>query len=263
MTETRAWIPTPGFCRGFRTSRRSSAGSRSWTRPRCRCAWTTGLRFMFSSSPTGTSPVSSPVRTSVPSSRHGRRAPEMATVDELISDADTRMGKSVEHARNEFNTVRTGRASASLLDRIDIDYYGTATPLKQLATIGVPEARMLTVQPFDPGSIRSIEKAIQESDLGLTPSNDGKMIRLPIPQLTEERRKELVKVVRGLAEGHRVAVREIRRDAMKHLKELVDTGEVGADDERRAEDRVQKLTDDHTKQIDDLLKHKEAEVMEG
>jgi ribosome recycling factor len=186
----------------------------------------------------------------------------MATVDELISDADTRMGKSVEHGRNEFNTVRTGRASASLLDRIDIDYYGTATPLKQLATIGVPEARMLTVQPFDPGSIRSIEKAIQESDLGLTPSNDGKMIRLPIPQLTEERRKELVKVVRGLAEEHRVAVREIRRDAMKHLKELVDNGDVGADDERRAEERVQKLTDDHTKQIDDLLKHKESEVME-
>jgi ribosome recycling factor len=186
----------------------------------------------------------------------------MATVDQLIGDAETRMGKSVEHARNEFNTVRTGRASASLLDRIDIDYYGTSTPLKQLATIGVPEARMLTVQPFDPGSVRAIEKAIQESDLGLTPSNDGKMIRLPIPQLTEERRKELVKVVRGLAEGHRVAVREIRRDAMKHLKELVDKGDVGADEERRAEERVQKLTDDHTRQIDDLLKHKEAEVME-
>jgi ribosome recycling factor len=186
----------------------------------------------------------------------------MATTDELITNAQTRMGKSVEHARNEFNTVRTGRASASLLDRIDIDYYGTTTPLKQLATIGVPEARMLTVQPFDPSSIRAIEKAIQESDLGLTPSNDGKMIRLPIPQLTEERRKELVKVVRGLAEGHRVAVREIRRDAMKHLKDLVDKGDVGADDERRAEERVQKLTDDHTKQIDDLLKHKESEVME-
>ena len=186
----------------------------------------------------------------------------MATVDELITDAQTRMGKSVEHARESFNTVRTGRASAALLDRIDIDYYGTSTPLKQLATIGVPEARMLTVQPFDPGSVRAIEKAIQESDLGLTPSNDGKKIRLPIPQLTEERRKELVKVVRGLAEGHRVAVREIRRDAMKHLKELVDKGDVGADEERRAEDRVQKLTDDHTKQIDDLLKHKEAEVME-
>ena len=182
--------------------------------------------------------------------------------DDLIKDAETRMDKSVEHARNEFNTVRTGRASAALLDRIQIDYYGTQTPLKQLATINAPEARMLTVQPFDPGSIKAIEKAIQESELGLMPSNDGKMIRLPIPQLTEERRKELVKVVRNLAEGHRVAVREIRRDAMRHLKELVVNGDVGDDDERRAEDRVQKLTDEHTKQIDEQLKHKEAEIME-
>ena len=182
--------------------------------------------------------------------------------DDLIKDAETRMGKSVEHARNEFNTVRTGRASAALLDRIQIDYYGTQTPLKQLASINAPEARMLTVQPFDPGSIKAIEKAIQESELGLTPSNDGKIIRLPIPQLTEERRKELVKVVRNLAEEHRVAVREIRRDAMRHLKELVVKGEVGDDDERRAEERVQKLTDDHTKQIDEQLKHKEAEIME-
>jgi ribosome recycling factor len=182
--------------------------------------------------------------------------------DDLIKDAGTRMDKSVEHARTEFNTVRTGRASAALLDRIQIDYYGTQTPLKQLATINAPEARLLTVQPFDPGSIKAIEKAIQESELGLTPSNDGKIIRLPIPQLTEERRKELVKVVRNLAEGHRVAVREIRRDAMRHLKELVVNGEVGDDDERRAEDRVQKLTDEHTKQIDEQLKHKEAEIME-
>jgi len=182
--------------------------------------------------------------------------------DDLIKDAETRMGKSVEHARNEFNTVRTGRASAALLDRIQIDYYGTQTPLKQLASINAPEARLLTVQPFDPGSIKAIEKAIMESELGLTPSNDGKVVRLPIPQLTEERRKELVKVVRNLAEEHRVAVREIRRDAMRHLKELVVNGEVGDDDERRAEDRVQKLTDEHTKQIDEQLKHKEAEIME-
>jgi len=182
--------------------------------------------------------------------------------DDLIKDAETRMGKSVEHARNEFNTVRTGRASAALLDRIQIDYYGTQTPLKQLASINAPEARLLTVQPFDPGSIKAIEKAIMESELGLTPSNDGKVVRLPIPQLTEERRKELVKVVRNLAEEHRVAVREIRRDAMRHLKELVVKGEVGDDDERRAEDRVQKLTDEHTKQIDEQLKHKEAEIME-
>ena len=183
-------------------------------------------------------------------------------MDDLIQDAVRRMDKSVETTQHEFNSIRTGRASAALLDHVQVDYYGTPTPLNQLATINVPEPRMLTIQPFDPSSLKSIEKAIMESDLGLTPSNDGKLIRLPIPQLTEERRKELVKVVRSLAEEHRIAVREIRRDAVKHLKTLVDKGEVGADEERRAEDRVQKLTDEHTKHIDDLLKHKEAEVME-
>ena len=183
----------------------------------------------------------------------------MATVDELIQDARKRMDSSVEHTRTEFNTVRTGRASAALLDRVSIDYYGTPTPLKQLATINVPEPRMLTIQPFDPTSIKGIEKAIQESDLGLTPSNDGKLIRLPMPQPTEERRKELVKVVRKSAEEGKVAVRNVRRDTVHHLKELKD---VGTDDERRAEENVQKLTDDHTKTIEDLLKHKEAEIME-
>ena len=183
-------------------------------------------------------------------------------IDELVNEADRRMKKSVETAAHEFNTVRTGRASAALLDRIEIDYYGTRTPLKQLATINVPEPRMLTVQPYDPSSIKAIERAIQESDLGLTPSNDGKMIRLPIPQLTEERRKDLVKVVRHLAEDGRVAVRNVRRDVMHHLKELVRDGEVGDDEERRAEDRVQKLTDEHVKSIDELLKHKEAEILE-
>ncbi len=186
----------------------------------------------------------------------------MATVDELLHDAQKRMDASVEHTRTEFNTVRTGRASAALLDRVSIDYYGTATPLKQLATINVPEPRMLTVQPFDPSSIRAIEKAIQESDLGLTPSNDGKVIRLPIPQLTEERRKELVKVARQMAEDGRVAVRNVRRDVMHHLKELVDNGEVGSDEEHRAEERVQKLTDEHTHKIDELLKRKEEEILE-
>ena len=186
----------------------------------------------------------------------------MATVDELIQDARKRMDASVDHTRTEFNTVRTGRASAALLDRVNIDYYGTATPLKQLATINVPEPRMLTIQPFDPSSIKSIEKAIQESDLGLTPSNDGKIIRLPIPQLTEERRKELVKVVRHMAEEGRVAVRNVRRDAIKHLEELVKNREVGDDEERSAEGRVQKLTDEDTSRIDELLKRKEAEIME-
>ena len=186
----------------------------------------------------------------------------MATVDELIQDAMRRMDKSVESTKTEFNSVRTGRASAALLDRVQIDYYGQSTPLKQLATISVPEPRMLTIQPFDPTSIKVIEKAILESDLGLQPSNDGKLIRLPVPQLTEERRKELVKVVRNMAEEHRVAVREVRRDALRHLKELVQNGDVGDDDERRAEQEVQKLTDAHTKSIDELLKHKEAEIME-
>jgi len=186
----------------------------------------------------------------------------MATMDELIEDAVRRMDKSVETIVNEFNSVRTGRASAALLDRIHADYYGQRTPLKQLATINVPEPRMLTIQPFDPSSLKAIEKAIQESDLGLTPSNDGKMIRLPIPQLTEERRKELVKVVRHMAEEGRVAVRNVRRDTMRHLEELVRNGDVGDDEERRSEDRVQKLTDEHVHRIDDLLKRKEGEILE-
>ena len=186
----------------------------------------------------------------------------MAAIEEFLADATRRMDKSIESTRHEFNSVRTGRASAALLDRITIDYYGTATPLKNLATIGTPEARLLTVQPFDPTSLKSIEKAIQESDLGLQPSNDGKLIRLPIPPLTEERRKELVKLVRRYAEDGRVAIRNVRRDVMRHLEELVRTGDVGDDEERRAENQVQKLTDEHTKTIDDLLKHKEAEIME-
>jgi ribosome recycling factor len=183
-------------------------------------------------------------------------------IDDFVSDATRRMDKSVESAAHEFNTVRTGRASSALLDRIQVDYYGTMTPLQQLATINVPEPRLLTIQPYDPSSIKTIERAILESDLGLTPSNDGKIIRLPIPQLTEERRKELVKVVRHLAEEGRVAVRNVRRDVMHDLKELVKNGDVGDDEERRAEERVQKLTDEHVAKIEELLKRKEAEIME-
>jgi ribosome recycling factor len=180
-------------------------------------------------------------------------------IDDLMADAQRRMDGAIEATRNEFHSVRTGRASAALLDRISIDYYGTRTPLKQLATINVPEPRMLTVQPFDPSALSAIEKAIQESDLGLNPSNDGKLIRLPIPQLTEDRRKELVKLVKQMAEDGRVAVRNVRRDVIHHLKEL---DEIGADEEHRAEEQVQKLTDGHVKQIDELLKGKEAEIME-
>ena len=183
-------------------------------------------------------------------------------IDDLLDDANRRMDKSVEATAHEFNTVRTGRASAALLDRIQVDYYGQMTPLKQLATINVPEPRMLTIQPYDPGSIKSIERSIQESDLGLTPSNDGKLVRLPIPQLTEERRKELVKLVRKYGEEGKVAIRNVRRDVMKHLEELVRNGEVGDDEELRGEKQVQKLTDEHTTAIDELIRHKETEIME-
>jgi ribosome recycling factor len=180
-------------------------------------------------------------------------------IDELIQDATRRMAKSVESTHGELNSIRTGRASAALLDRVQVDYYGQKTPLKQLATINVPEPRMVTVQPFDPNSIKEIERAVQESDLGLNPSNDGKLIRLPIPQLTEERREELVKVARQIAEEGRVAVRNVRRDVIHHLKEEKN---VSADDEHRAEERVQKVTDEHVQKIDDLLKRKEAEITE-
>jgi ribosome recycling factor len=183
-------------------------------------------------------------------------------IENFLGDANQRMDKSVEATHEHFNSVRTGRASAALLDRIQIDYYGTPTPLKNLATINAPEPRMLVIQPFDPSAIKQIEKAVLESDLGLTPSSDGKLVRLPIPQLTEERRKELVKIVRQMAEEGRVAVRNVRRDAIKHLEELVKNGDVGDDDERAAETRVQKVTDEHVGKIDDLLKRKEAEIME-
>jgi len=186
----------------------------------------------------------------------------MAAIEDFLADAKRRMDKSIEATHHEFNSIRTGRASPALLDRITIDYYGTPTPLKSLASISAPEARLLVVQPFDPGAIKNVERAIQESDLGLTPSNDGKLVRLPIPALTEERRKDLVKVVRRVAEEGKVAIRNVRRDVMQHLKELVVNGEVGDDEERRAEQQVQKITDDHTKSIDDLLKVKEAEIME-
>ncbi len=183
-------------------------------------------------------------------------------IDELLADAKRRMDRSVDATLHEFNTVRTGRASAALLDRINVDYYDQRTPINQLATINVPEPRMLTIQPFDLTSFDMIERAILESDLGLTPSNDGKRIRLPIPQLTEERRKELVRVVRQLAEDGRIAIRNVRREVMSDLKELKGGGDVGSDEEHRAEDRLQKLTDEHVHRVDDLLKKKEEEILE-
>ena len=186
----------------------------------------------------------------------------MSIIDDFLKDAREHMDKSVDATRGKFGSVRTGRASPALLDRIVVDYYGAMTPLKQLATVSAPEARLLTVQPYDKNSVKAIERAILESDIGLTPNNDGSLIRLQIPELTEERRKQLVKVVRALNEEGKVALRSIRRDVMHDLKELKDAGETGADDEHRAEEALQKLTDDKVKELDALLKGKEAEILE-
>jgi ribosome recycling factor len=183
-------------------------------------------------------------------------------IDELLADARDRMSKSVESTRHEFGSIRTGRASPALLDRIVVDYYGTMTSLKQLATISAPEARLLTVQPYDKSSIKAIERAILESDIGLTPSNDGNLIRLGIPELTEERRRQLVKVVRHIAEEGRVAIRNVRRDVMHDLRELKEAGDSGEDDERRAESELQKVTDARIHELDESLKLKEEEILE-
>jgi ribosome recycling factor len=172
------------------------------------------------------------------------------------------MAKAVDNSHHEFATVRTGRASPALLERVTVDYYGALTPLKSLATISAPEPRLLTVQPYDKASIKAIEKAINESDLGLHPSNDGNVVRLAVPELTEERRRELVKVVRHLAEEGRVAIRNVRRDVMSDLRELKTEGEIGSDDEHRAEVELQKLTDAKIGELDVLLAAKEREILE-
>ena len=186
----------------------------------------------------------------------------MELIDELLADAKERMTKSVESTRGEFATVRSGRASPHLLDRITVDYYGNPTPLKQLANVAASDARLLTVTPFDKSAIGAIEKSIQESDVGLTPSNDGNLIRLQIPEMTEERRREMVKVVHGVAEDGRIAIRNVRRDIMSDLRDLKKEGEAGEDDERRAEADLQKQTDAAIAEIDSLLKGKEEEILE-
>ena len=183
-------------------------------------------------------------------------------IDELLADAAERMHKSVEATNGEFGSVRTGRASPALLDRVHVDYYGTPTPLRQLATINAAEAQLLTVQPYDKSSLKSIEKAISDANLGLTPNNDGNIIRLAIPALTEERRRDFVKMVRHIAEEGRVAIRNVRRDVMHDLRELKGEGDVGADEEHRGETELQKLTDARIAELEALLKGKEDEILE-
>jgi ribosome recycling factor len=182
--------------------------------------------------------------------------------NDIIKDADDHMKKSVGALAHEFGTVRTGRASGAILEKIQIDYYGTPTPLLQIAGVSSPEPQLLVISPYDRTAMGAIEKAILASDLGLNPSNDGQVIRLPFPPLTEERRKDLVKLVKHYAEEARVAVRNIRRDANERLKRAEKDAEISQDDLRRAEAEIQKLTDAHVHEIDEALKRKEAEIME-
>lgn len=182
-------------------------------------------------------------------------------IEELLADADERMSKSVESNKGEMATVRTGRASPHLLDRIVVDYYGAETPLNQLANIATTDARLLTLTPYDKSAISMIEKSIIDADIGVTPSNDGNVIRLQVPELTEERRKEMVRMLHSVAEEGLIAVRNIRRDVMSDLRELKSEGEVGEDQERRAEEQLQKVTDGAVGEIDALMKAKEEEIL--
>jgi len=183
-------------------------------------------------------------------------------IAEIYEDTRARMGKTITALDNELKRVRTGRASLSLLDGIRVDYYGTMTPLNQMATLSVPESRLITIQPWDGSVIKDIEKAVLKSDLGLTPSNDGKIIRLSIPPLTEDRRKELVKVVHKMCEEHKVGSRNIRRDSNELLKSLKKDGDISEDDAFKAQEEVQKITDQFIQQIDDIYREKEKEILE-
>ena len=183
-------------------------------------------------------------------------------MEALMKDSSARMERSIEAFRKELGKVRTGRASFSLLDGVKVDYYGTPTPLQQVGTLSVPESRLITVTPWDTKMIGPIEKAIQGSGLGLNPSSDGKTVRIPIPPLTEERRKELAKMVRKMAEDARVAVRNVRREAIEKLKDREKKKEISEDLVKRGQERIQKETDAHVKKIDDILKSKEQEILE-
>lgn len=193
----------------------------------------------------------------------GLRAEEesMSEIVDLTA-AERRMQGAVDSVRREFSTIRTGRANVAILDRVEVEVYGTRMPLRSVANVSVPEPRLLTVMPFDPSSIKAIERAIDSSDIGLNPQNDGKVIRLPIPELTEERRRQLIKLARGMAEEGRVSVRNIRRDEMRDLSELMKEGEISRDDEHRAELELQQLTNRYVERIDSALSDKEAELLE-
>ncbi len=183
-------------------------------------------------------------------------------IDDILKDAKSRMGKSLESLRHELTKLRTGRAHTSLLDHITVDYYGSEVPLRQVANVNVEDARTLIVTPWEKPMVAVIEKAIMKSDLGLNPNTAGTVMRIPLPPLTEERRKDMIKIVRHEAEGARVAIRNIRRDANNDFKELLKEKEISEDDERRAQDQIQKLTDQFIADVEKVLQAKEAELME-
>ncbi|MFH0915550.1 MAG: ribosome recycling factor [bacterium] len=183
-------------------------------------------------------------------------------IRELIADGKRRMESTLDALGGEFNTVRTGRASTGLLDRLHVDYYGAKTPLKQLANLATPDPRTISITVYDKGAVNAVVRAIQESDLALTPNADGAIIRLNIPALTAERRKDLVKLVKNMAEDSRIAIRNVRRDVIQDLKDLKKEGEISEDEEHRAEEEVQKLTDSFVEKINHLLHHKEEEILE-
>ncbi|MEY3430924.1 MAG: hypothetical protein RLZZ79_289 [Actinomycetota bacterium] len=184
------------------------------------------------------------------------------TIQSVLADANAKMNKAVDVAKEDFAAIRTGRAHPSMFAKIMVEYYGTPTPLSQLATVQVPEARLALITPYDKGAMSSIEKAIRESDLGVNPGGDGNVIRVNFPQLTEERRKEFIKVAKGKAEDSRVSIRAIRRNAKEAMEKLEKDGVVGKDDLTRGEKELEKVTSDHVTKIDELLKHKEAELLE-
>ena len=187
---------------------------------------------------------------------------EQSPVDEIFTDAERRMQRSVDHFGEEIDAIRTGRANAALLDGISIDYYGTPTPLNQLATIATPDSRLLTIQPWDKNVMAAIERELQKSDLGLTPANDGQLIRLPIPPMTQERRQEMVKRLKRMQEETHVAIRNVRRDALDRLRKAEHDKDISQDDLHRAQDRLQKTTDTYVEQADRATAQKEAELME-
>ena len=183
-------------------------------------------------------------------------------IESVYRDSKENMGKVIEALKKELKRVRTGRASLSLLDGIKVDYYGTLTPLSQMATLAVPESRQITIQPWDTTIIKEIEKAVQKSDLGLTPSSDGKIIRIAIPPLTEQRRKELVKVVHKISEEYKVSVRNLRRDANELIKDIKKDGKISEDDAFKSQEKIQKITDEHISLVDACYKEKEKEILE-